>query len=316
MPVIVDSDGNMLTTKGRARGCHEYEKKPLSSKIRVATFGDCLTFGEGVSTQDTWQYTIEKKDSTYEVLNFGVEAYDPGQMYLWYKESLNYYQDYHVTIFSVVTTNVFKPLNIYRFFYAYNHGIPLGKPGYVLKQKKLHCIPNPLSKVSDYKRLIDNPSEAMPEIGAKDYYFNIKYTQTILDRLSFSRMIKIIIHELNKYSMFYDKQEVLRNDTDAFNVTTALYDQFFIESTNKGSKALFLFLPLKKEIQKYFKDGVKSYQTLIDYCTLKKYPFVDMLEELNLKNIKNTKKLFNGVHYTLQANSIISDSIVEYLHTL
>jgi lysophospholipase L1-like esterase len=71
-----------INSDGLRDGNYSIEK---SNKKRVAVFGDSFTFGIGMDKDKTFAGLLEE-ESGYEVLNFGVSGYDPGQYFLALKE--------------------------------------------------------------------------------------------------------------------------------------------------------------------------------------------------------------------------------------
>lgn len=74
-----------------------------SGEKRLAVFGDSFTFGVGVKNENVFSKILER-NSSYEVLNFGVSGYDVGQYLLSLKENgLKYDPD--AVVFAVYTGN-------------------------------------------------------------------------------------------------------------------------------------------------------------------------------------------------------------------
>ena len=310
---LTDEDGRKVTNSGRARGPREYSRTPGKNIVRVSTYGDCLTFGTGVSAEETWQSRMEQIDPVYEVLNFGTNSYCPGQMYLRYLESLKAYPQFDIAIFSVVSTNVFKSLSVFRPFYAYDHGLPFGKPGFRLERHALRCIPNPLPSLSSYQELLSNPKRTLERMGQEDYYFGIDYREGCFDKLPSLRLLKILFHELYKFSQVFNLGGQLKEDSTAFEVTTAIFDTFYEISKQHGSTPLFLLIPLGKEVKKYLLKNVKPYQAIIDHFNRSSYQYLDLLEVIGGNSCELSSLFVDGRHFSSKANWIIARGIVDYL---
>lgn len=93
-----------VTYKINAQGFRDDEHyKYFKERTRVAIFGDSFTFGNGVPNNQTFAKILEK-ETGYEVLNFGVSGYDPGQYYLALKnKGLNYNPD--IIVYSIYLGN-------------------------------------------------------------------------------------------------------------------------------------------------------------------------------------------------------------------
>lgn len=79
----------------------DYQKQ--KNKKRIIVFGDSFVFGFGVENHNTFPKILEKL-TNYEVLNFGVVGYDPGQYFLSLKnEGLSYQPD--IVIYGIYLGN-------------------------------------------------------------------------------------------------------------------------------------------------------------------------------------------------------------------
>lgn len=303
-------DGTLLTTRGGVRSSREYSFFPASGINRISTFGDCLTYGDDVGVDETWQAHLERAIPGCEVLNFGTEGYDQGQMYLRFLESLKTYGGHRIVMFSIVSSNVFKPLNTFRLFYAYDHGLPLAKPGFTIENGELRHLRNPLFTLNDYEELLRNPPEVLSRIGKNDYYFLTLYNRTVFDSLPSLKLLKILFHEYRKIHQVFDLKGRIKNDSKAFCVSTEIYSKLCSCAQQQGSIPVFLFIPLKNEISYFRRTGIKVYQALIDHISKDQIHYIDLLDEADRIDIN---KIFNGRHFSLSGNAWVADCIAKNL---
>lgn len=316
-PGLTDRAGLMLTTRGRVRSDREFDAMPPPGTIRIATFGDCLTFGRDVSIGETWQSFMMRAEPACEVLNFGTEGYDAGQMYLNYLRSQEHYAGHHVVLFSVVSSNLFKPLNIFRLFYAYDHGLPLAKPGFRVVRSRLEHIPNPLPRLADYENLLKNPTDTLEQMGRDDYYFAMKYRRGIGDILPSLRLLKLLSHEYKKYSGVFDRRGIIRNSSAAFVVSASIYAAMAAAVTERGAQPLFLLLPLEHEVRRFRRTGVKTYQPIIDLLASHSLQTLDLLDEIGTRGKESPlPTLFAKRHFTPAANAFIADCVLKKIRVL
>jgi len=200
-------------------------------------------------------------------------------------------------------------MNIFRPFFAYDHGLPLGKPGFYLKSDTLHIIPNPLPSLVEYQKILSDPRTVLEKIGENDYYFKILYKKYYSDILPSQQLIKILFHEWYKYRQVFDSNGQIKKDTKALQITTALFDAFQKDSLEHSSVPLFLLIPFKKDVKKYYLNKVKSYQVIIDYLNFMSYNYLDLLEVLKIKDLSELESLFIDRHFSPKAHQIIADYI-------
>lgn len=83
----------------------DYAARKKPGKKRIMIFGDSFAFGVGVPNKKTFSKILEAESSgKYEVLNFGVSGYDPGQYLLSLKEDgLKYNPD--IVVYAIYLGN-------------------------------------------------------------------------------------------------------------------------------------------------------------------------------------------------------------------
>ena len=300
-----------------ARGRREYLPQPAAGTIRITTFGDCLTFGDGSALEDTWQARLEALDDRFEVINLGVEGYGPGQAFLRYIRSRKELPVQDVVIMAVVSSNIFKPLNIFRPFYSYDHGIMMSKPGFTVSIGSLEKIQNPVNSLDRYKRLLEDSSAELKRIGALDHYFQHTYRGSRLDFIPHHRLQKILISEYRRRRRTVGGSGSLLPRSRALQTTLKIFDHFYDEVVSSGSIPLFMFFPLKKEIDRYRRKGETPYAPVISHFREKQYRYIDMLVSFkeNRESVGNSG-FYNGRHFSAPTNRIIARTLYSELSAL
>lgn len=313
----ISPGGKYSTNSLGARGHREYLPDPPSGKIRITTFGDCLTFGDGSSFEDTWQVKLEALDDRFEVINLGVEGYGPDQAYLRYIKSRKVLHGQSIVMMSVVSSNIFKPLNIFRPFYSYDHGIMMSKPGSTVTNGSLEMIPNPIGSLEQYDRLLENTAAELKRIGALDYYFQRTFSGGRLDVIPHHRLLKIIVSEYRRRRQTVDGSGFLIPRSTALRTTLKVFERFYDEAVSSRSIPLFVLFPLKNEIDIYRKKGRSPYSPVISYFREKGYRYVDMLVNFTEKEEFSGKTgFYDGRHFSAAANRIIAGTLHDELHAL
>jgi hypothetical protein len=310
-PNARSEDGLSSINSMGARAAREYPRIPDPGVVRIATFGDCLTFGERVPAGDTWQCRMERLGPGFEVINFGVDGYDPGQMLLRYRESLEFYAGQNVVVLAFVSSNIYKPLNVFRPFYSYDHGIKLAKPGFTLADGSLRPIPNPMKSLSQYERLLDNPREELEKLGSLDHYYRATYSRGPLDFAPSMRLAKIVSNEYRKRREVFDGGRY-RDGSEALRIATAIIDEFHALARQRGSLPLVILFPLGKDIGRFLRNGTRPYAPLIEHCERMSYRFLDMLDAFKaIAEDGGVDRVFIGRHYSPLANAVIARHLTD-----
>jgi len=97
--------------------------------LLIATYGDSFTEGGEVNNDETWQYFLGQSMG-YDVKNFGVSAYGPGQALLKLKRHIDQGFVAPITILGIHEGNIGRTVNLFRPFFYPSTGAKLGfKPG-------------------------------------------------------------------------------------------------------------------------------------------------------------------------------------------
>ncbi len=316
-PNSISADGLYHINAAGARGKQEYKKLPAPGHRRIVAFGDCLTFGEKVPDEHTWPGLFRILLPNCEVLNFGVEGYGPGQSYLQYRESLKVYPQQDIVVIAFVSSNIFKPLNLFRPFYAYDHGLQLAKPAFELQGEQLTVIDNPLSSLQKYQELLDKPDQVLSSLARRDFYHCTSYSANALDLFAPVRLGNMILGEYRKRRMVFAANGRLKSDSLAYEITREILYRHYSESLANGAKeAILLFLPLEKEVRQYMKNGLVPWEPLADDLARSGCRILDMLPILG-QNLQAAKyrmiDLFQGRNYSALCNRQISESLHQVL---
>jgi len=295
------------------RADHIYQFYPDKNKIRITTFGDSFTHGEEVKNNDTWQKQLMKLCPQLEVLNFGVGGYGLDQSFLRYKTEGGKYHP-HIVLIGFMQENINRTVNVFRPFYT--EGLPLTKPRFILKDNALVLLPNPLTDLTAYQKLLNDPAPFLSELGRNDFHFNTRAKASLVDFSPSVRFIKLIYQTLYQR---YDDNSIynggyLNTQAEAFVITRKLFDEFYAEAQRNNSLPIIVLFPCREDIHRYFKNKTKIYVPLIGYFVSQQYRFIDLLDAFE-KYAQSVplKDLFMQDHYSPLGNSIVARFICDYM---
>ncbi len=113
---------------------------------RIALVGDSHTFGTELKFEDTWGYFLQGYMPECQVLNFGVEGYSVGQMYLRYlRDVLPLHPD--IVILSLSSDSAGRTMSVYGL--SKLSGIPWAQPRFLLTNDGLAPINQPLPRLEE-----------------------------------------------------------------------------------------------------------------------------------------------------------------------
>jgi hypothetical protein len=287
---------------------------PPQGVRRIAAFGDSFTHCDEVKNHETWQAIMEGFDTNLEVLNFGVGAFGLDQSYLRYIKEGRQYQP-SIVLIGFMTENILRHVNTYRPFYFPKTGLPLTKPRFVVDGESLALIPNPMKSLEDYNRLLLQPGETLPRIGANDYFYKRRYSSNPLDWSPTVRLLKILFQR--GYVKLPGDEEIITNGrynerSEAFRVTTRIFDEFYKAVMDNQSIPIVLVFPNQSDLIRARKNSQKMYSTLLEYFDSVGYRYIDLIEVFNVADIKD---LFSG-HYTPLANSLVAEYLFDYISNM
>ncbi len=104
----------------------------VEGAVRVMFVGDSLTFGAGVSDEETFAFLLGEADGRYQVTNLAVEGYGPGQSLLRMEEALDR-SSADVVILGICLGN--DVADVASAYHLYDESIP--KPRFVLTAGEL-----------------------------------------------------------------------------------------------------------------------------------------------------------------------------------
>ncbi len=292
---------------------------PAPGKLRIAAFGDSFAHGDEVKNPDTWEEKLDTLDPKLETLNFGVPGYGLDQAYLRYKEQGVLFNP-HIVIIGFMSDDIHRSVSVFKPFYYPTTGIPLAKPRFALENDKLLFLRNPMSQLEDYKRLLENERLVLRELGEYDFYFRTEYRASPLDLSYLYRFWQILrrqfFERFDAGSVYYGGR--YKETSEAFLVTTQLFDAFYEEALKNGSLPLIVIFPNRPDLYRDKKNKVSDYAPLLKYLASKGYRTLNALDGFKkFGEGHSVDDYFNtggqGGHYGPLGNEVVARFLYDYL---
>ncbi len=297
------------------RGNREYSQIPDSGKIRISVHGDSFTFGDEVNNDQTWAAQLEALDNRLEALNFGVSGYGLDQAFLRYQTLGKRFPGNYVFM-CVMPADIRRHVNVFRPFLHSFTGLPLSKPRFILRNDSLKLLPNPMPSINNYREMLLNPGDRIPELGRHDDFFRQGYDKKSWDRVPSLRLGKTLKYAYKKTDPVDEiiVQNIINENSRAFILTQRILTAFYQEAMRRGEKPIVVLLPARKDLTQFRKRGRRIYQPLIAFLQDSGMDWVDLMDGFEKfgKN-DNLKTLFMKSHYSPRGNQIVARTLAEYI---
>ena len=294
------------------RARREYTLAPSKNVLRISTFGDSFTHGDGVGNKDTWQEVMMSTDRSLEVLNFGVGGFGLDQAFLRYQQDGAMYHS-QIVLIGFLSENIYRSVNVFRPFYASGTTLPLAKPRFIFEDGRLVLLRNPMRDLSQYRDLLTSPERILPKLGAHDYYFRTRYKEGHFDFLPSVRLLQVSTYHLVEHRTGIEKNGYYDTDSEAFKITAAIFDQFVDTVSRTGAVPIIVVMPSGGDVVRYRKDGTKLYTPLLEYFRVRDYRYVDMLDGFEKYGGSMTVDELVPNHYSPSGNGLVAKFIWQYL---
>ena len=281
---------------------------PASGAIRLAAFGDSFTFGGDVADRDVFLEVLARRESRFEVANYGVPAYGLDQTYLRYL-SVRQAARPQVVLIGYLSENICRDVNVFRPFYNPGTVFPLAKPRYLPRTDEgLELLANPLPSPASYRRLLAKPAEVLAELGRHDRYFAARPHAGAEDRSAAVRVLKLTAAQLAPA-----ERDGCYGDEEAFLVTSRLFKLFHQTLLADGATPLILVFPSRDEVAAWRSQGRKRYAPLLRFFEEQRYPYLDLMEVFDGPGRARPVEELLPSHLSPRGNELVAESLLELL---
>lgn len=256
--VAGEASGRSRSNGQGLRGGVEYPPAPGQDILRILTFGDSFTHGDGVANHETWQSVLEGSRTGLEVPNFGVSGYGPDQALLRFRHH-PLARTGHLVFIGVMAENPSRVVNRFRPFYYPRTGQPFGKPRFRFVDGELGLLANPLPDEAAYRELLENPGPVLRRIGEGDEHFESGYLQGPLDRSGLVRVLRIALHQMRQRREAHPPQEEL---TSRERLTASILLQFATEVSAASMEPVILYFPSAEDLAALAAGETPRYQRI------------------------------------------------------
>lgn len=148
-----DPEGVTIGALG-ARGPREYARAKPVGVTRLIAFGDSFTFCDEIPDTRSFEYILEGRRASTEVLNFGVSGYGTDQALLRFRR-LGRELDADALLVGILLENIGRNVNRYRPLWSTSTGFAATKPRFLVDESgALTLLPQPFATREELRAAI------------------------------------------------------------------------------------------------------------------------------------------------------------------
>lgn len=271
-----------------------------ASKPTIAFFGDSLVHGDEVSDSETWVWMVQKHfQDKYHVINGGVSGYGTDQAFLRFQEMEECLSP-KIAFLSYASTNLYRNINVERFFLYHRSELLFLKPRFIIKANKAQLV---LPQETDF----DNIVSVLRNDATRQF---LSEYDSFFPRMS-SQLVAKVVRKLGL-------SDVIPLDTakrrEALQVTYEIFKLFLEHCREHNIFGSILFLPtlwLKKN------NSGEDFDWLIGALHKNGYHFLDLrsafqfMDQHSLSDVRCPQN-----HYTSLSGQWCANAICEYIRNV
>jgi hypothetical protein len=296
----------------------DYARHPPPGRIRVAAFGDSFTYGAGVDLADSWGRQLTAIDPTLEVLNYGVGGYGLDQAYLRYLGVGASFRP-HVVLIGYMSENISRHVNVFRPLYSdlYSGNI-FTKPRFLVRDKTLVLLPNPLPTVASYRDFLTNDRSMLRRLCRVDHHCNTGYDSTVFDFMPSVRVLRLFGHQIMR-RMRGDEifvHGVYNPASEAYRVTASILENFHCAVLKDDALPIIVIFADLIDQRRSRRGEPRRYAVLLEHLRGRGYRVIDLLEALQRQEASHeiADLVVAWGHYSPLGSRIVAEYLVERLH--
>ncbi|MBW2240969.1 MAG: SGNH/GDSL hydrolase family protein [Deltaproteobacteria bacterium] len=280
--------GSRLRTNTRGfRNAEDFEPARSPGRRRIICSGDSVTFGQGVSDDQTFCNLFGTLDPTLEPINMGQVGYGVDQAYLWYRQEADDLDvDLHILAF--ITHDILRM--------KYKEYMNRGRPVLVVRDGKLELTNVPV------------PEKSQVLSGLSVLTSRIKMLRTAEVAAKIRKRLPL------------ERRQVpgtwtARSDDEVKIVLSALLQELVRFNEERTRSTALVYLPSMKELRD---PGDEDLATWLPFAKAQAkaldVPFLDLFEELRDLPAHEASELFlDGYHLSNAGNALVAARLLEEL---
>jgi len=295
-----------------ARAWNDTTKKISPGKKRVLAFGDSFTACSHIQQGETWPVIMEEKNSSLEVLNFGVDGYSMGQSLLRYRKKRDLIDYDQVILVFVPFCDLTRDINTYRRLMGWESWMIL--PRFTVEHDRLELVRGPYRTSRDFCQ--DNrrtlSARAVEHLRKYDsLYYPTKYENSRSGGDLILMKLFLCMYNNGRDSRL--NNHLYHPDSEALSVSRKIFLSMKTEVESRGKKFRLFVLPRQDELRLYKKSSSfkKEWDRMVHSIVSDGIPCTDLTADLiNMEEIQ-LDKAGDGFHNGKKSNTIIAELIIK-----
>ena len=285
----------------------------------ISAYGDSYTHCTDVNDDESWQHYISGILQA-DAYNFGTGGYGTDQAYLKYLEIAPVLKT-EIVVIGLTPENINRIVNVYRPFYFSMTGLKLPKPRFIIKDRGLKLLENPIRDRSGIERLTDR--DFVMSLGENDWWFNRDNHPV----LGFPHLA-ILFNKRIWLEAFHGKKSGGIDDTmprpwanlwaeeEVNHLMYMILTDFIGKIRDQGSVPIVMISAIKSDVFAKFMTGADPLpvSSIKEFCASEDCLCFDAVEILasSVSEMEQIPELYN-VHVSAEGNRLIAGSFAAFL---
>ena len=177
-------------------------------------------------------------------------------------------------------------------------------------------MPPPFQSAADYERLLTAP-DLVTTLGKHDYWYRgVVYENPTYDWSATVRLLTNVWLQLERKLIASDRMlegGVFNTRSEAFQIQTAVLEEFYRDVLEAGLTPLIVVLPGREDVERAAAGHANTYGPLVEYFATHELEHSDCVTPLSSSSAdEGIERLFApGGHYSAEGNRIIADYLGE-----
>lgn len=295
-----------------ARAWNDTTKKISPGKKRILAFGDSFTACSHIQQSETWPVIMEEKNSSLEVLNFGVDGYSMGQSLLRYRKKRDLIDYDQVILVFVPFCDLTRDINTYRRLMGWESWMIL--PRFTVERDRLELVRGPYRTSRSFCQ--DNrgklSARAVDHLRKYDaLYYPTKYENGRSGGDLILMKLFLCMYNNGRDSSLHN--HLYDPDREALSVSRKIFVSMQKEVESRGGKFRLFVLPCQDELHSYGKSTSfkKKWDRMVNSIVTEGVCCTDLTGDLVNMDENQFDRAGDRFHNGKKSNTIIADLIIK-----
>ena len=286
----------------------------LPGAERLVVVGDSYAQASRVHQDDTWNAQLNRSQSKFEAVNFGVDGYNMAQSYLRYQQVKGQLDHGWAVIFFVPRTDLWREVNVSRRIGA-QWKTRLVTPRFKLTQGGLELVTHPYSTAESLVEA--NYPLVSPELDRFLRANEALYLPELYRPMSLLQ--KSVLYRWSQAVRGRKRLRALKNsfyapDSEAVRLSRAIFEAMADEVESDRRRFLLVLIPEARDVSKYRTDPeFRRFWERLSRSASGQLQAIDLMTHFQKLPAETVDSGADGTHFGPRANGVVAQALLEHL---